>query len=66
MKAEGHPHYHEVKIICRCGHTLVTRSSYPSSEMSVDICSNCHPFYTGNQKQVRVDDRVSKFSEKFS
>lgn len=66
MKAEGHPKYNEVQIICRCGNKLTTRSCYPAAVMNVDICSNCHPYYTGNQKVARVDDKVNKFKQKYS
>ena len=65
MKAEGHPTYNKVKIICRCGNILETRSVYPAAEMHIDVCSNCHPFYTGQQKVVSVAGKVDRFKEKF-
>ncbi|GAB4222062.1 MAG: 50S ribosomal protein L31 [Francisella sp.] len=65
MKKEIHPKYQEVKVTCSCGNTFVTRSTYSKSEMNIDICSNCHPFYTGKQRIVDTAGRVDKFKKRF-
>ncbi len=60
MKKEIHPKYYpEAKVICACGNTFVTGSTLP--ELKVEICSACHPFYTGKQKLVDSARRVEKF-----
>lgn len=59
MKAEIHPQYLDTKVICGCGNTFETRSTV--SEIKVEICSACHPFYTGKQKLVDTAGRVDKF-----
>ena len=63
MKADIHPQYREIQVKCACGNTFRTRS--PSGNIQVDICSNCHPFYTGKQKYVDSAGRVEKFQRKF-
>ena len=63
MKTEIHPEYKDAKVTCACGHSFDTRSTKGS--MQVDICSNCHPFYTGKQKFVDAAGRVEKFQRKF-
>jgi large subunit ribosomal protein L31 len=63
MKKDTHPKYHdEVKVTCVCGNTFVTGST--KEELKVEICSNCHPFYTGKQKLVDTAQRVEKFQAK--
>ena len=64
MKQGIHPKYVETKITCGCGNSFVTRSTRP--EMKVDICSNCHPFYTGKLKYVDTAGRIEKFKTKFA
>lgn len=60
MKKDIHPKYHkQVKIICACGFVMETGSVEP--ELKVELCSNCHPFYTGKQKLVDTANRVGKF-----
>lgn len=60
MKTAIHPTYHEkVKVTCACGNTFETGST--SEALSIEICSNCHPFYTGKQKLVDTAKRVDKF-----
>ena len=59
MKKEIHPDYIDSKIICGCGNVLETRSTV--KEIHLDICSACHPFYTGTQKLVDTAGRVEKF-----
>jgi len=63
MKAEIHPKYMLTAVVCGCGNKFETRSTVPS--IHVEICSNCHPFYTGKQKFVDTAGRVEKFQKKF-
>ncbi|MBN1346488.1 MAG: 50S ribosomal protein L31 [Phycisphaerae bacterium] len=63
MKPKIHPKYVECKVSCGCGHSFVTQAAVP--ELVVEICSNCHPFYTGKQKFVDTAGRVEKFQKKF-
>ena len=64
MKQGIHPDYQDINIRCACGNEFQTRSTR-SDDMSVDICSACHPFYTGKQKFVDSAGRVEKFQRKF-
>ena len=59
MKTEIHPEYVESHVTCTCGNDFMTRST--ESEIHVEICSNCHPFYTGKQKLVDTGGRVDRF-----
>jgi large subunit ribosomal protein L31 len=63
VKAEIHPPYVECTIICACGEVVHTRSTRP--QIRVEICSKCHPFYTGKQKLVDTAGRVEKFQKKY-
>ncbi|MEO2168141.1 MAG: 50S ribosomal protein L31 [bacterium] len=63
MKAEIHPEYGPSKIVCSCGHVLETRSTEP--EIKVELCSDCHPFYTGKQKIIDVAGRVERFQRRY-
>jgi large subunit ribosomal protein L31 len=63
MKKEIHPEYVECNITCACGNTFTTRST--KKEIRVEICSNCHPFFTGKQKFVDSAGRVEKFKKKY-
>ncbi len=63
MKTKTHPKYSTCEVRCACGNTFTTRST--SSKIAVDICSACHPFFTGKQKFVDTAGRVEKFSKKF-
>jgi large subunit ribosomal protein L31 len=62
MKTGIHPDYVESRVTCTCGNTFVTRSTEP--EIHVEICSNCHPFYTGRQKLVDTGGRVERFKRR--
>jgi large subunit ribosomal protein L31 len=62
MKTGIHPDYVESRVTCTCGNTFVTRSTQP--EIHVEICSNCHPFYTGRQKLVDTGGRVERFKRR--
>lgn len=64
MKKDIHPEYYDAKIKCACGNVIETRASRP--EMSVEICSACHPFYTGQQKIVDTEGRVERFKRKYA
>lgn len=63
MKQGIHPEYVECQVRCSCGNTWTTRST--KSEMRVDLCDKCHPFYTGTQKLVDTGGRVQRFADKF-
>ena len=63
MKDKIHPKYHEVEARCACGATWKTRSTKP--ELHLEICSNCHPFFTGRQKLIDTEGRVERFTKKF-
>lgn len=63
MKQGIHPNYVECTVRCTCGNTWVTRST--KSEMTLDLCDKCHPFYTGQQKFVDTGGRVQRFADKF-
>lgn len=64
MKDGIHPKYVETKVTCGCGNSFMTRST--RSELKVDICSACHPFFTGKLKYVDTAGRIEKFMNKFS
>ncbi len=64
MKAGIHPNYQRSVVQCACGNTFVTRSTMP--EVHVEICSHCHPFFTGKQKLVDTAGRVERFRQRYS
>ena len=63
MKEGIHPKYHTVEVRCACGNTFKTRSTKP--ELHLEICSACHPFFTGRQKLIDTEGRVERFTKKF-
>ena len=63
MKAGIHPKYEMTKITCACGNVIETRSTV--KDLNVEICSNCHPFFTGKQKLVDTAGRVERFKKKY-
>ncbi len=63
MKEGIHPKYEETKIHCACGNVISTRST--KKDISVEICSNCHPFYTGTQKLVDTAGKIEKFNRRY-
>lgn len=65
MKAEIHPKYAEIKVTCSCGNEFVTRSTL-GQDLHVEVCSTCHPFFTGKQKIVDSGGRVDKFRKRYS
>ena len=66
MKAKIHPEYSEVTITCSCGNSWTTRSTLSRDQLHVEVCSACHPFYTGKQKIVDTAGRVEKFRQKYA
>lgn len=64
MKAGIHPNYVDCTITCACGNVIETRSTRP--EIRVEVCSKCHPFYTGKQKLVDTGGRVDRFNKRFA
>ncbi len=65
MKADIHPNYYpDASVVCVCGHTFKTGST--QKEIRVDICSNCHPFYTGKQKLIDTEGRIERFKKKYA
>ncbi len=64
MKTEIHPQYHQVQVHCACGETWTTGST--RKELRVEICSKCHPFFTGKQKLVDSAGRIDRFQRKYA
>ena len=65
MNPDIHPKYHDITVTCSCGNTFQTRSTLHSEQLHLDVCSSCHPFYTGQQKIVDTAGRVDKFRRKY-
>jgi large subunit ribosomal protein L31 len=65
MKAGIHPEYQPIMVTCTCGNKFETRSTI-GQDLQVEVCSNCHPFYTGKQKIVDTGGRVDKFRKKYA
>jgi len=65
MKAKGHPEYKEIAVTCSCGNTFTTRSTL-GRPLQIEVCSSCHPFYTGKQKILDTAGRVEKFRQKYA
>ena len=66
MKEGIHPTYHQATVTCNCGNTFVTGSTKKGDVLKVDVCSKCHPFYTGKQKQVETGGRIDKFNRRYA
>lgn len=64
MKDGIHPEYKEIKVTCACGNSFVTRSTL-GKDLGIEVCSLCHPFFTGKQKVVDSGGRVDKFRQKY-
>jgi len=64
MKADIHPDYHEINVTCSCGNKFMTKSTL-KSDLQIEVCSSCHPFYTGKQKILDTAGRVDKFRRKY-
>lgn len=65
MREGIHPDYHEVKVHCACGNEFKTRSVIKGDEIRLEICSNCHPFFTGKMKLIDTAGRVERFQKKY-
>jgi large subunit ribosomal protein L31 len=65
VKSGIHPEYVVTQVTCTCGNTFTTRSTATSGKISADVCSQCHPFYTGKQKILDTGGRVAKFEARF-
>ena len=65
MKTGIHPEYHVTTVTCTCGAEFQTRSTAPSGSLRADVCSACHPFYTGKQKILDTGGRVARFEQRF-
>ncbi|WP_281667495.1 50S ribosomal protein L31 [Parascardovia denticolens] len=65
MKKDIHPEYVPTEVVCSCGNHFVTRSTEKSGHMTVDVCFNCHPFYTGKQKILDTGGRVARFEARY-
>lgn len=63
MKTGIHPEYHQATVVCACGNAFVTGST--KKEIRVEICSRCHPFFTGQRKFIDAEGRVQKFAKKY-
>lgn len=66
MKAKIHPAYAEIEVTCSCGNTFKTGSTIGKPALHVEVCSECHPFYTGTQKIVDTAGRIEKFRSKYN
>jgi large subunit ribosomal protein L31 len=66
MKADIHPNYHDITVACSCGNTFTTKSTMTKDAFHVEVCSACHPFYTGKQKIVDTAGRVERFKQKYA
>ena len=65
MRKDIHPAYDTTEVVCTCGSTFTTRSTAEGGHMSVDVCSQCHPFYTGKQKILDTGGRVARFQQRY-
>jgi large subunit ribosomal protein L31 len=65
MKAAIHPGYNELRVLCACGNSFTTRSTH-KGDLHVEICSACHPFFTGKQKMLDTAGRVERFRRKYA
>jgi len=66
MKKKIHPKYEKVKVSCACGNEFETKSTIGTAELKLEICANCHPFFTGKQKLLDTAGRIEKFNKKYS
>ncbi len=66
MKTGIHPEYHDTTVTCTCGETFTTRSTKPGEAMKADVCSACHPFYTGKQKILDTGGRIARFNARYA
>ena len=66
MKKDIHPDYVDTQVTCTCGNKFTTRSTAKSGDIHADVCSQCHPFYTGKQKLVDAGGRVERFQRRYA
>ena len=66
MKSSGHPEYKEVAVTCSCGNKFTTFSTLAKDKLQIEVCSQCHPFYSGKQRLVDSAGRVDKFKQKYA
>ena len=66
MNTDIHPEYKVVTVTCSCGNTFATQSTYAKPDLHIEVCSACHPFYTGKQKTLDVGGRVDKFRQRYA
>lgn len=65
MRPDIHPQYNEINVTCSCGNSFATRSTYGKEALLIEVCSQCHPFYTGKQKIMDSAGQVEKFRKRF-
>ncbi|RLA08583.1 MAG: 50S ribosomal protein L31 [Gammaproteobacteria bacterium] len=65
MKKDTHPKYEAVNVVCSCGNKFLTKSTIGQEELQIEVCSNCHPFYTGQQKIIDSAGQIDKFKKRF-
>lgn len=66
MKDGIHPNYHTVRVTCNCGETFLTGSTKKGDELRIEICSKCHPFFTGRQKLIDSGGRIDRFNKRIN
>jgi len=66
VKAGIHPDYHEVTVSCACGNVFKTRSTFKGTQIRLEICAACHPFFTGKMKLIDTAGRVERFRRKYA
>lgn len=65
MKPDIHPEYREITVTCSCGNSFKTQSTLSNDELKLDVCADCHPFYTGKQKISDTAGRVERFRRRY-
>jgi large subunit ribosomal protein L31 len=66
MQADIHPKYKQIQVTCTCGNKFTTGSTYHNDALQIEVCSECHPFYTGKQKMLDTGGRVDRFNRRFA
>ncbi len=66
MQENIHPEYKKINVTCSCGNQFDTGSTYKKSDLHIEICAKCHPFYTGQQKMIDTAGRVDRFRQKYA
>ena len=66
MKNNTHTNYHTVTVTCACGETFLTGTTKDVTQLKVDVCSKCHPYYTGKQKMAETGGRIDKFNKRYN